>query len=196
MPIITSYRFTMTDAFAQPISDSQREQVYRRNFGLFLTDGILFTVAMSLIGSTTTIPDFIRHLTKSEILIGLSSSLFDVGWTLPQLFIARYIVRYARKKWWFAGPNIPVRFVMVIFAVVTVILGKDRPEAILAAFLICYGIAAVGDGIAGRTRAGFSEQLRARFWCGRLIVRHLDHPYLAHPRTAGRQSSGENSRAQ
>jgi MFS family permease len=106
-------------------------------------------VAMSLIGSTTVIPDFIRQLTNSEILIGLSSSLFDVGWTLPQLFIARYIVRYARKKWWFAGPNIPVRFVILIFAGVTVLLGKDRPESILLAFLICYGIAAVGDGIVG-----------------------------------------------
>jgi MFS family permease len=139
----------MIESTVHEISPSHREGVYRRNFALFLTDGILFTVAMSLIGSTTVIPDFIRQLTHSEILIGLSSSLFDVGWTLPQLFIARYIVRYARKKWWFAGPNIPVRFVILIFAGVTVLLGKDRPESILLAFLICYGIAAVGDGIVG-----------------------------------------------
>jgi MFS family permease len=139
----------MIESTVHEISPSHREGVYRRNFALFLTDGILFTVAMSLIGSTTVIPDFIRQLTNSEILIGLSSSLFDVGWTLPQLFIARYIVRYARKKWWFAGPNIPVRFVILIFAGVTVLLGKDRPESILLAFLICYGIAAVGDGIVG-----------------------------------------------
>jgi MFS family permease len=124
---------------------------------------------MSLIGATTTIPDFIRHLTHSEVLIGLSSSLFDVGWTLPQLFIARYIVQYARKKWWFAGPNIPVRFVILIFAIVTVILGKERPEAILVAFLICYGIAAVGDGIVGVPWAdligtSLSEQWRARMF--------------------------------
>jgi MFS family permease len=26
-------------------------------------------------------------------------------------------------------------------------LGKDKPEAILLAFLLCYGIAAVGDGL-------------------------------------------------
>jgi MFS family permease len=38
---------------------------------------------------------------------------------------------------------------MLIFAVLTVALGKDRPEAILIAFLVCYGIAAVGDGIVG-----------------------------------------------
>ncbi|MCZ2094833.1 MAG: hypothetical protein LC121_00915 [Anaerolineae bacterium] len=131
------------------IGQTERERIYRRNFVFFLTDGILFMLAMNIIGSTTIIPDFVRHLTDSEILIGLSGSLFDVGWTLPQLFIARYIVRFERKKWWFAGPNIPVRFVILIFAGITVLLGREQIGAILFAFLICYGIAAVGDGIVG-----------------------------------------------
>ena len=118
----------MTDFGTQVLTQTQRERVYRRNFPFFLSDGILFTIAMGLIGSTTVIPDFIRHLTNSEMLIGLSSSLFEMGWTLPQLFIARYIIRFERKKWWFAGPNIPVRFVILIFAGIMVLLGKDRPE--------------------------------------------------------------------
>jgi MFS family permease len=140
------HRTNMTEPAA---SHSQHEPIYRRNFIVFLIDGILFTVAMSILGPTTVIPDFVRRLTDSEILIGLSSSLFDVGWTLPQLFIARYIVRFERKKWWFVGPNIPVRFVILIFAILTVVFGPSRPGAILLAFLICYGIAAVGDGLVG-----------------------------------------------
>ncbi len=134
---------------AETQSQPNYEPVYRRNFFFFLADNILFTLAMSILGPTTVIPDFIRRLTSSEILIGFSSSLFEVGWTMPQLFIARFIGKYERKKWWFVGPNIPVRFVMLGFAVLTYILGKDRPGAILAAFLICYGIAAVGDGLVG-----------------------------------------------
>jgi MFS family permease len=136
----------MTETTAQPLSD--HEPIYRRNFPFFLIDNVLFNLAMGIIGPTTLIPDFIRHLTSSEILIGLSSNLFDVGSTMPQLFIARYLVRCERKKWWFAGPNIPTRFVMLGFAAMTVVLGKDRPQAILLAFLICYGMAAVGNGIA------------------------------------------------
>ena len=130
-------------------SPSQREQIYRRNFVYFLADNILFMVAMSILGTTTVIPDFVRHLTNSEILIGLSGSLFTVGFTLPQLFIARYIVRSARKKWWFVGPNIPVRFVLLIFAGITVLLGRDHPELVLVIFFIAYGIAGFGDGLVG-----------------------------------------------
>jgi MFS family permease len=157
----------MPEAQTQTSTELQNEPIYRRNFIFFLTDGILFSVAMAIIGPTTLIPDFIRRLTSSEILIGFSSSLFDVGFTLPQLFIARYIVRFERKKWWFVGPNIPVRFVMLIFALLAVLLGKDRPEAILVAFLVCYGIAAVGDGIVGVPWAdligtSLSERWRAR----------------------------------
>ncbi len=125
------------------------ERIYRRNFSIFTIDGILFSVAMGILGSTTVIPDFMRHLTNSEILIGLSGSLFDIGWTMPQLFIARYIVRFERKKWWFVGPNMVVRLTMLLFAVIVVLLGKDRPEIILVAFLFAYGFIGFGDGFVG-----------------------------------------------
>jgi MFS family permease len=137
----------MTATDAEALSPTRRERIYRRNFFYFLTDNILFNVAMNIMGPTVVIPDFIRQLTNSEVLIGLSSSLFYIGWAVPQLLIARYIIRSERKKWWFIGPNIPVRFVMLIFAALVFLLGKDQPGAILAAFLVCYGIAAVGDGL-------------------------------------------------
>ncbi len=159
----------MTHIEPHGLSPEYREKIYRKNFVFFLTDGILFTLAMSILGPSTLIPDFIRRLTNSEILIGFSSSLFDVGWTLPQLFIARYIVRFERKKWWFAGPNIPVRFVMFIFAIITVVLGAGRPEAILIAFLICYGITAVGDGIVGVPWADLSGSSLDGRWRARMF---------------------------
>ncbi|MBN1563623.1 MAG: MFS transporter [Anaerolineae bacterium] len=135
----------MTDV----LSSASRERIYRRNFRYFLADNLLFNVALSIIGATTVIPDFVRHLTDSEILIGLSGNLFTVGFTLPQLFVARYVVRYERKKWLFVGPNIPLRFMLVIFAAITVWLGKDRPDLILVAFFTCYGLAGLADGLVG-----------------------------------------------
>jgi MFS family permease len=148
-------------------SASSLEPTYRKNAIYFMLDNLLFTIAISIIGATTVIPDFIRHLTNSEILIGLSSSLFTVGYTLPQLFVARYIVRYERKKWWFVGPNIPVRFMILIFAGIVAWLGKDRPGLILGIFFVCYTIAAFGDGLVGvpwadLTATSLDDRWRAR----------------------------------
>lgn len=157
----------MTDAIQHATTPAERERIYRRNFFAFFTDGVLFTVAMSIMGTTTVIPDFVRRLTSSEILIGMSGSLFEVGWLLPQLFVARYIVGAANKKWWFIGPNIPVRFVVLFFGVATVALGPERLDAILVLFFVCYGIAAVGDGIVGVPWADLSGTSMSAKWRAR-----------------------------
>jgi MFS family permease len=154
------------------LPESVRERIYRRNFFFMTTDGILFMVAMGMIGSTTVIPDFVRRLTDSEILIGLSGSLFEIGWTLPQLFIARYMLRFEHKKWWFIGPSIPVRFVMLIFAGLIVWFGKDQPGAILVAFFICWGIAAIGDGVVGVPWADISGTSLDSKWRARMFGAH------------------------
>ncbi len=75
----------------------------------------------------------------------------------------------ARKKWWFVGPNIPVRFVILIFAVVAMLIGKDRPELILLAFLICYSIAAVGDGLVGVPWADLTTTSLDNRWRARML---------------------------
>jgi MFS family permease len=159
----------VTIAEAQELTPSLRERIYRRNFVFFLGDSVLFTIAIGILGATTVVPDFVRRLTDSEVLIGIFSSLFNIGFLLPQLFVARYIVRYERKKWWFVGPNIPVRFVILIFAGVAVWLGKDQPQFTLLAFFICMAIAAFGDGLVGvpwADLAGTSldHRWRARFF--------------------------------
>src|ERR687885_3005927 len=103
---------------------------------------------MAIISATTVIPDFLRRLTDSEILIGLSGNLFSIGFTLPQLFVARYIVRSAHKKWWFVGPNLLVRPAMLLCALLTAWLGADHPAILLLVFFTCYSIAAF-DGLVG-----------------------------------------------
>lgn len=151
------------------ISPEKRERVYRTNFSLFMIDGFLFSVALGMMGATTVIPDFIRQLTDSEILIGFSSSMFEIGWLIPQLFVARYLVRFARKKWWFAGPNIPFRFIMLVYGFFLLNLGPDQKTLMLIGFLVCYGIAALGDGIVGipwvdLMGSSLDNRWRARFF--------------------------------
>jgi len=143
---------TMSDPAAvraTGLSASERESIYRRNFVLFLADFALFSIGFNLIGPTTVIPDFVRRLTDSEILIAFSSQMFEVGWLLPQLLIARSLVRVHNKKWWFVGPNVPVRFLMLIFGGLVFALGADHPALLLGLFMLFYGLAALGDGVVG-----------------------------------------------
>ncbi len=139
----------MSTATRQIKVDGLRERVYRRNFLCFTLDGVLFMVAMGIVGTSTVIPDFVRRLTDSEILIGLSGNLFTVGYALPQLFVARLIIRSARKKRWFILPNIPTRFILLVFALILFLFGMDYPDLVLPAFFLCYGVAALGDGLVG-----------------------------------------------
>lgn len=161
---------------APSLSPAERERVYQRNYIAFLSDFVIFTIGLSLLGPTTVIPDFVRKLTDSEILIGLSGQLFDVGWLLPQLLVARRLVRVANKKWWFVGPNIPVRVLMFILAGLIVFLGPDRPHAILGVFLVFYALAAIGDGLVGvpwmdLTGSSLDSRRRARmFGLGTALV--------------------------
>ncbi len=159
----------MIQAESETLSQPAREQIYRRNFVYFLIDSILFTLAMNIIGPTTVIPDFLRQLTNSEILIGLSGNLFTIGFTLPQLWVARYIVRHARKKWWFVGPNIPVRFVILLFAGLTIWVGRSQPGVILVGFFLAYGITAFGDGLVGVAWADLAGSSMNARWRARMF---------------------------
>jgi len=158
----------MTESGAQVHSQSFRERIYRRNFFFFLADNILFNVGIGIIGSMTVIPDFVRHLTSSEILIGLAGSISTVGNTLPQLLVARYIVRHARKKWWFVGPNIPGRLMMLTFAAIAMWAAKDRPELLLLAFFVCYSIAGFCDGLVGVPWADLAGNSLDNRWRARI----------------------------
>jgi MFS family permease len=133
----------------QSVTVADNDPIYRRNFVFFLGDFIVFSIALSLIGASTVIPDFVRKLTGSEVLIALSSQMFEIGWLLPQLLVARRLMLVERKKWWFIGPNIPVRTLILAFAGIVVVLGPDHRTAILACFLVFYALAGLGDGIVG-----------------------------------------------
>ncbi|HML23592.1 MAG TPA: MFS transporter [Aggregatilinea sp.] len=131
------------------LSPSEREAAYRLNYRLFMWDFIVFTVGMGLLGPSTVIPDFVRGLTDSEIIIGLSGQLFDICWLLPQLLVARRLLTVAHKKWWFVIPNIPVRLLVLALSGVIVLVGGEHKTTILAAFLIFYALAGLGDGLVG-----------------------------------------------
>ena len=71
---------------------------YGRTFLLGVTNGVLFNLAEALIGGTTVLPMFISELTASKVLIGLSGTMGNAGWLMPQLVVANLIQHLKQKK--------------------------------------------------------------------------------------------------
>jgi MFS family permease len=131
------------------LSTTERDRIHRLNYYVFLADFVLFGIGINFISASTVIPDYVRKLTSLEILIGFSGSMFEFGWLLPQLLIARRLMQVERKKWWFIGPNIPVRLLMIVYAGIIFLSGAENVTLLLILFLIFYGLAALGDGLVG-----------------------------------------------
>ncbi len=131
------------------LSTTERDKIHRLNYYVFLADFVLFGIGMKFIDTATVIPDYVRKLTDLEILIGFSGSMFEFGWLLPQLFIARRLMQVERKKWWFIAPNIPVRLLILAYAGVIFLSGAENLALLLILFLLFYGLAALGDGLVG-----------------------------------------------
>jgi MFS family permease len=71
---------------------------YKRNFTVLLGDAISFGLAVTFASTTTVLPDFIRSLTDSQVIVGLFSTVTSGAWLLPQLFYARHLMNKRRKK--------------------------------------------------------------------------------------------------
>jgi len=71
---------------------------FRWNFAVNLLDGAFFWFGINFAAAGTILPLYVRHLTDSDLLIGLVATIAGAGWYLPQLLTANYVGRLPRKK--------------------------------------------------------------------------------------------------
>lgn len=70
----------------------------RFNVIVNMLDGGFFGMALGFTSFSTILPLFVSRMTSSAILIGLIPAIHNVGWQIPQLFIARYVAGLKRYK--------------------------------------------------------------------------------------------------
>jgi MFS family permease len=80
-----------------PIEAHVRKHL-RFNFIIGLLDGGFFGLGMGFASFSAIIPLFVHHLTDSALLIGLVPAIHNMGWQLPQLFMAGWLGRVERYK--------------------------------------------------------------------------------------------------
>jgi MFS family permease len=121
--------------------------VERRNFLSLFGDFTFFGAGSSFASQATVLPPFLATLTNSAPVIGLSSTVANGAWLLPQLFAANAIAGVPRRKPAVLWPAAFGRFVSLVLGPVVLLLAGHRTAA-LWAFFILYGLFWVLDGVA------------------------------------------------
>lgn len=117
----------------------------KRNLFMLYADYAAFGIGASLLGSgPAVVPSFVRQLTDSQVLIGLSGSLFTVCWLLPQLFLAPVFSRHTHRKR-FMNPSGLFRLSILLMAMLIGMFGAENPDLALLAFFGLYGFFAATD---------------------------------------------------
>lgn len=133
----------MPNARTYPPSES------KRSFRLGVANGVLFSAADAFFDFNTVIPVFISRLTSSNVLIGLSSSIHDLGWSLPQVFTSHLLQgRPFRKPFYTYAAYVRVG-TLACLALLIHFLGRSHPNLLLGLFFILFTAYALGGGFAG-----------------------------------------------
>jgi MFS family permease len=104
-----------------------------------LTDVVGFTWGSSFFAPQTVLQEFVTHLTSSNVLIGLTSSVVSSGASLPQVLVASTVERLPVKKWYVLVMASVERLLFLVLALLTPVLAATRPGAMFAVLLLLVG---------------------------------------------------------
>jgi MFS family permease len=129
----------------KPLTEKDR----RHNYNCYAADCIFFNVGNAFFEPNSIIPAFLSQLTDSNILIGLSSTIRNCGWFLPQLFVANYVQGMVRKKPLGIICFALMRFSAGALAITAFLLAGKHPSAALLIFYLFYIVFSFADGFSG-----------------------------------------------
>jgi MFS family permease len=126
----------------------QIERNYNWNFLVNVLDGANFWFGMSFFSSTIILPLFVSHFTNNPMIIGLIPFLGWGGVYLPQLFVANWVERAPRKKFFpvtlgFFLERLPI-FLLVPM---TYFLARSQPILTVVLFFVLYTWHNTGAGV-------------------------------------------------
>ena len=158
----------MLNARAYPPSES------KRSFRLGVANGVFFSAADAFFDFNTVIPVFISRLTSSNVLIGLSSSIHDLGWSLPQVFTSHLLQTRAYRKPFYTYAAYVRVGTLAGLALLIHFLGRTHPDLLLGLFFLLFTGYALGGGFAGVSFMDvvgktIPPERRGNFWGYRLF---------------------------
>jgi len=127
--------------------ENELQRHLRRNFIANMGDGTLWLFGFSFLSSATILPVYFAHLSSSTLLLGLIPALLDLGWFLPQLFIAPRVEKLPRKKPWVLVLGIGERLPFLFLAAGALWLAQLPAATAVAFFFLLIAIRALASGL-------------------------------------------------
>lgn len=145
--------------------EQQIEGYFARNFLVNALDWAFFSLGMSFASVGTILPVYVSHLTSSKVLIGLVSTMANMGWFLPQIVTAPLLERLARRKPLVLVEGAVERLPFLLLASATFWLASASKGLLLVIFfglLACHSFAGGLGGTAWQDLMGKIIPLRRR----------------------------------
>ena len=120
----------------------------RWNFAVIVADASAFIAGLAFASPVIVLPLFMERLTGSTVLVGVLSATQMAGWFLPQLLTASLVEHRPRKKPFMLKVCLAGRTPMALIPLSLLAL-RDRPQALLALFLLLHLMFYLSDGMTG-----------------------------------------------
>ncbi|HWE64242.1 MAG TPA: MFS transporter [Chloroflexota bacterium] len=129
------------------IEPAERFPALRWNLFFMGLDIALFVGGVSFAAWTTILPLYVRHLTTSNLVLGLLPAARNLGLYLPPIFVSAHVERLHRYKpyvlWW----TTLERFPYLLLAIATIGLWPAHPQILLVIFFLLMILWTAGGGI-------------------------------------------------
>lgn len=105
----------------------------RLNFGAALADVMGFWAGSAFFDPRSILQEFMTHLTKSNVVIGLLTAVASSSISLTQVLVANYVEHLPIKKWYVVGVASVERLLLLVLAILTPFLAVNHPKAMIGA---------------------------------------------------------------
>jgi MFS family permease len=117
------------------VSDT-RNAHHLRNLLAFGFDYTFFRFAITLINSNAVVPSLAAQLTHSPVLIGLTTTVWFVAWSAPQLLAGNVVSRLERKKPFLMRLVLLGRPVVLLYGLALLLTGGQPPWLLFVALCL------------------------------------------------------------
>lgn len=145
------------------------ERTYRWNFLAMGIDVSIFMLALSFASVYGVLPLFVRHLTSSNVILGLISAVRAAGTLLPPILVAGLIERLPRMKPFVIGCTIFERLPYLALAILTPLLATQHRVALLWVFFAMIAISTTAGGVATSAWLELIARVLPDDWRGRFF---------------------------